>query len=116
MSFCPGLPEVVERVRPKGIAALEKNIPVFVAEMLERREQLRKIRAWALIRRTNEQEQARLVATVADTARIRRLFVAEMLIGDRREQLRALKSPPSLGGRGELMTEASMLIPASSNG
>ena len=41
MSFCPGLPEVVERVRPKGIAALEKNIPVFVAEMLERREQLR---------------------------------------------------------------------------
>ena len=43
MSFCPGLPEVVERVRPEGIAALEKNIPVFVAEMLERREQLRKM-------------------------------------------------------------------------
>ena len=38
MSYCPGIPEVVERVRPQGIEALEKNIPVFVAAMLDRRE------------------------------------------------------------------------------
>ena len=38
MSYCPGLPEVIERVRPVEFAqkALDKHMPVFVAEMLER--------------------------------------------------------------------------------
>ena len=43
MSFCPGLPEVLERVRPdeKAFDALDTHMPVFVEEIREGRAALR---------------------------------------------------------------------------